>query len=497
MDLIKSVLLVALGFLLAVAARQMADYIKTWLPRIIDYLIDRAIKRLPDEQRDRFAEEWKSYVNDTPGNLRKLIVAIGFLFAANKMADGPRAYERVGAALLLALSAPMMFFTAVIIATSGQPILLRQGSVRADGKRIRRLTFRTIVADPESLRAIEEGAEPPTEMNDPRLTAVGRLLCILGVDHLPLLLNVLMGDISLLAVYQEFAKVPAARKMEAKHKGIGRSWFPAVMNGLKVVPVTVGLMVLVAVTTSQVVLWRFAQDQKSNLGLLTDAYLNGLSAAVLPALVRGNQRELLDALDHARRNRYAGVEPRFVIVELPNKAIAASSDPRRFPVQSVVPDELRSRFADDGLYIDPTTDSAWLARTLSTEWGTTAGRLLAEVDIATSLRVRREILLTLVLVNGCLTLAFALGGYFVLKRIMEAKYIEGRGSGFWVGAAGLMVILAFLIITNTPTHSDTEKPYPYPPDCKNYPYGPADMPGRCQGWFDHNGISNTLERTWP
>jgi two-component system, OmpR family, sensor kinase len=181
--------------------------------------------------------------------------------------------------------------------------------------------------------------------------------------------------------------------------------------------VVAGLLVAVAVATLQVVLWRFAQDQKRNLVLLTDAYLNGLSAAVLPALVRGNQR-LFDALDHARRNRYAGVEPRFVIVELPNKAIAASSDPRSFPVQSVVPDDLRSRFAKDGLNIDPTTDSAWLARTLNTEWGTTAGRLLAEVDIAASLRVRREILLTLVLINGCLALAFVGGGYFVLKRLL-------------------------------------------------------------------------------
>ena len=100
-----------------------------------------------------------------------------------------------------------------------------------------------------------------------------------------------------------------------------------------------------------------------------------------------------------------------------------------FPVQSVVPDDLRSRFADDGLNIDATTDSAWLARTLNTEWGTTAGRLLAEVDIAASLRVRREILITLVLVNVCLTLAFALGGYFVLKRMLQplgvlTRYVE-------------------------------------------------------------------------
>jgi signal transduction histidine kinase len=209
-----------------------------------------------------------------------------------------------------------------------------------------------------------------------------------------------------------------------------RLWHIAAWPLVVKVPVLVaGLMVTVAVTTSQVVLWRFAQDQKSNLELLTGAYLNGLSAAVLPPLVRRDARGVFDALDRAQGDRYAGIEPRFAILELPNGTILASSDPRRFPVQSAVPDELRGRFAAaDGLEIDADADRAWLARTLRIE-GFPAGRLFAEVDIAASLRVRREILLTLVLVNGCLTLAFALGGYFVLKRMLQplgvlTRYVE-------------------------------------------------------------------------
>jgi signal transduction histidine kinase len=209
-----------------------------------------------------------------------------------------------------------------------------------------------------------------------------------------------------------------------------RLWHIAAWPLVVKVPVLVaGLMVTVAVTTSQVVLWRFAQDQESNLGLLTTAYLDGLSAAVLPALVRRDTREVFDALDRARGGRYAGFEPRFAILELPNGTILASSDPRRFPVQSFVPDELRRRFAaGDGLTIDAGTGRAWLARTLLTE-GSPAGRLFTEVNIADSLRVRREILVTLVLVNGLLTLAFALGGYFVLKRMLQpltilTRYVE-------------------------------------------------------------------------
>ena len=82
------------------------------------------------------------------------------------------------------------------------------------------------------------------------------------------------------------------------------------------VPVLVaGLMVTVAFTISQVVLWRFMQDQENNLRLLTSAYVDGLSALILPAIVQGNVWEVFDALDRTR-NRYAGVEPRYAIVEL-------------------------------------------------------------------------------------------------------------------------------------------------------------------------------------
>lgn len=128
--------------------------------------------------------------------------------------------------------------------------------------------------------------------------------------------------------------------------------------------------------------------------------------------------------------------------------IIASSDPRRFPVQSAVPDTLRKRFpaGRDGLETD--TDRAWLARTLRTEDGLTVGRLFAEVDIAASLRVRREILLTLVLVNGCLTLAFALGGYFVLKRMLQQMPRAGTGNRIGNLAVGLVIGLLLLVLFN-------------------------------------------------
>jgi signal transduction histidine kinase len=202
---------------------------------------------------------------------------------------------------------------------------------------------------------------------------------------------------------------------------------------LKVPLLVASLMVAVAVMASQVVISRLVQDQESNLGLLTNAYLDGLSAAVLPGVIRRDIWETFDALDRAR-GQYAGVEARYAMVELPNGSVLAASDPIRFRVRSAVPDELRKRFTtEDGLVIDAATGHAWLARTLRAE-GFSVGRILAEIDVANLLRVRHAVLLTLILVNGGLTLAFSLIGYFVVKHMLQplnvlTRYVERIRSG--------------------------------------------------------------------
>jgi HAMP domain len=192
------------------------------------------------------------------------------------------------------------------------------------------------------------------------------------------------------------------------------------------VPILVATLVITgAFTISQVVLWRYFQDQKGHLKVLTSAYLDGVSAAVLPATMRGDVWEVFDVLDRSR-TRYAGVKTRLAIVELPNGRVLAASDPQQFPVQSELPNDLRRRFAaNDDLLVDAAVGRAWLARTLSAD-GLLVGRLLAEIDIADLLRFKREILLALLFVNGCLTLAFAFGGYFVLRGMLRPFDVLSR-----------------------------------------------------------------------
>jgi signal transduction histidine kinase len=187
---------------------------------------------------------------------------------------------------------------------------------------------------------------------------------------------------------------------------------------VKVPLLVAALTVAIALVISQVVLSRLVRDQEANLRSLTGAYLDGISAAVLPAVVREDVWETFDALDRARA-KYSGVEARYTLVTLPDGAVLASSDPKRFPVQSQIPESLRRRFpGNDGLIIDSHSGRAWLSRSLD-ESGFPVGRILAEIDVADLLRVRHQVLLTLILVNSGLTIAFSALGYLALKRMLS------------------------------------------------------------------------------
>ena len=168
---------------------------------------------------------------------------------------------------------------------------------------------------------------------------------------------------------------------------------------LKVPLLVAALMIAVAVIISQIVLSRLVKDQEANLTLLANAYLDGLSAAVLPAVIRGDVWETFDALDRAR-GQYTGLEARYAIAQLPDGSVLAASDPTSFPIHSAVPADLRSKFSkEDGLVINNEAGRAWLMRGLRAE-GFSVGRILAEIDIASLLRVRSQVVLTLILVNG-------------------------------------------------------------------------------------------------
>ncbi|NUQ99209.1 MAG: sugar transferase [Streptomyces sp.] len=111
--------------------------------------------------------------------------------------------DRVGAAVLLMLFAPLMVFVALLILVDSRGgAFYRQRRVGKDGREFTILKFRTMVVDAHRARAEladqNEGAGLLFKVrHDPRVTRVGGVLRRYSIDELPQLLNVLTGSMSL------------------------------------------------------------------------------------------------------------------------------------------------------------------------------------------------------------------------------------------------------------------------------------------------------------
>ena len=196
----------------------------------------------------------------------------------------------------------------------------------------------------------------------------------------------------------------------------------------KVPMLAAGLMVSIGVLTSHMVLQRLIHDQQTNLQTLTAAYLDGLSTAVLPHVVRADTWETFDALDRAR-SLYGGVRARYALVALPNDSVLAASDPRRFPAGSGLPPDLQHLVGTESDLVTNEVDGSALVRRTLRQEDIDLGTIIAEIDIRDLLQVRHEVLLTLVLANGALTLLFATIGYFAVRRMIRpisllTRYVE-------------------------------------------------------------------------
>jgi hypothetical protein len=201
------VLAVVGGTIKTVLVRLLGDEIKSWLPWIVEQLLRHAVASLPKDQRERFQEEWHSHLDEIPGEIGKLVVALGFPFAARGMSGilsgtGERySVKRVIKRFLdlTASTAGLVFFLplmavvslAVCFETEG-PVFIRQECIGMGGRKFQLLKFRTMRTDATRAACPEYATGV-----DKRITRVGLLLRRYQVDELPQLINVLRGDMTL------------------------------------------------------------------------------------------------------------------------------------------------------------------------------------------------------------------------------------------------------------------------------------------------------------
>ena len=112
--------------------------------------------------------------------------------------------DRAGAVLALVLLSPILLGIAVIVSvTDPGPAFFRQTRVGINGRRFTVYKFRSMVVDAEKRRSAllvdnDHGDGVLFKLRaDPRVTRVGSLLRRWSIDELPQLLNVLLGQMSL------------------------------------------------------------------------------------------------------------------------------------------------------------------------------------------------------------------------------------------------------------------------------------------------------------
>ena len=111
----------------------------------------------------------------------------GFLLAAK------RALDISVAVIALLLAAPVMVITALLIMIEdGRPVLFRQKRVGMSGREFEMLKFRSMYKDSE-----KHGPKWAGDV-DHRVTKIGRFIRTYRIDELPQMINVLLGDMSLI-----------------------------------------------------------------------------------------------------------------------------------------------------------------------------------------------------------------------------------------------------------------------------------------------------------
>ncbi len=159
---------------------------------------------------------------------------IGDAKASRAYALAKRASDIIASSVLLLLSAPLLILIGILVRLdSAGPVLFIQKRVGREGELFSIYKF----------RSMHPGAPKyeisPTTAHDPRVTRIGRLLRGTSLDELPQLVNVLLGNMSLVGPRPEMPFIVAGYD----------SWQ---LQRLQVLPGMTGLWQLSAARTSPI-----------------------------------------------------------------------------------------------------------------------------------------------------------------------------------------------------------------------------------------------------
>jgi exopolysaccharide production protein ExoY len=147
-----------------------------------------------------------------------------------------RAFDVVGAAMLVLLLSPLLPLLALAVRLDGGPALYRHIRVGFNDRPFGCLKYRTMAIDADQLMVSHLAANPVAAIewaarrklaHDPRVTRLGALLRATSLDELPQLLNVLRGQMSLIG-----PRPVVREELEQHYSAVGRIAYAATRPGI-------------------------------------------------------------------------------------------------------------------------------------------------------------------------------------------------------------------------------------------------------------------------
>lgn len=200
-------------FLLGLFGNVLAAEIGAWCRVLAHKIICVTALKLPAKIQSRMLEEWGALLEDIPGDISKLWMAISLyrkrsalVDECEELVDKPilppvgkvlrftKRFVDIQVSIIgLLMLLPLFLLVSVLIKIdSPGPVIYRQVRVGLRGRPFLIWKFRTIRQD------AEKACSSWTLMSDPRISRIGWWLRKTCIDEIPQLLNVLKGDMSLI-----------------------------------------------------------------------------------------------------------------------------------------------------------------------------------------------------------------------------------------------------------------------------------------------------------
>lgn len=193
---------------------------------------------------------------------------------------------------------------------------------------------------------------------------------------------------------------------------------PRASLAIKVPAVAAVFLLVVSLFISERVLSRLAAIQTAHLVTLTRVHLDGLSTALVDAVLREDVWEVYAVLDRTRQGG-DGLTAAETIVSTSDGRVIASTDPRRIASNTMLPADYPTAETPSGEVVLREPEARAYVRRDVIYNGRAVGSIHAKLDIASLLEERRRVLWTLILSNAALTLALVITAWITVRRMMR------------------------------------------------------------------------------